>query len=200
VRPMRGLQGLVTRAAGAGRDRGGPGHPPWRRPPAIVAAGSGPCADRRGARSGGGGDLHLAGQGPPTRGLTNGRIAAVLIPTRAGSAQRTTTSRCPRVAYASGIDEVRIAYRAPRMNAITERFLGSVRRESLDHLIILGDRHLEGILKEYTRYFKRERPHQGLGQQLPEPVGAPVEDDASALWVRSVPILGGLHHAYHRAA
>jgi putative transposase len=105
-----------------------------------------------------------------------------------------------RVADASGIDEVRIAYRAPRMNAITERFLGSVRRECLDHLIILGDRHLEGILKEYTRYFNRERPHQGLGQQLPEPVGAPVGDDASALWVRSVPILGGLHHAYYRAA
>jgi len=68
------------------------------------------------------------------------------------------------VARASGIEEVRIAYRAPRMNAIVERFLGSVRKECLDHLIILGDRHLEGILKEYTGYFNRERPHQGLGQ------------------------------------
>jgi putative transposase len=105
-----------------------------------------------------------------------------------------------RVADASGVDEVRIAYRAPRMNALTEHFLGSVWRECLDHLIILGDRHLEGILKEYTGYVNRERPHQGLGQQPPEPAGAPVGDDAPALRVRSVPILGGLHHAYHRAA
>jgi len=107
---------------------------------------------------------------------------------------------CARVAQASGIEVVRIAYRAPRMNAIVERFLGSVRRECLDHLIILGDRHLERVLTEYTQYFNLERPHQGLGQQLPEPTEAPVGYDALALRVRSVPILGGLHHAYHRAA
>jgi transposase InsO family protein len=90
-----------------------------------------------------------------------------------------------RLAAASGIEEVRIAYQAPRMNAIAERFLGSVRRECLDHVLILGDRQLERILKEYSGYFNRERPHQGLGQ---------------ALQVRSEPILGGLHHVYHRAA
>jgi transposase InsO family protein len=56
-----------------------------------------------------------------------------------------------RVAKASGIEEVRIAYRAPKMKAIAERFLGSARRECLDHLIILGDRHLERVLTEYTR-------------------------------------------------
>jgi transposase InsO family protein len=78
-----------------------------------------------------------------------------------------------RVAQASGIEEVRIAYPAPRMNAIAERFLGSVRRECLDHVIILGDRHLEEILTEYTAYFNRERPHQGLGQRLPVPAEAP---------------------------
>jgi hypothetical protein len=63
-----------------------------------------------------------------------------------------------RVAKASGIEEVRIAYRAPRMHAVVERFLGSVRRECLDHMIVLGDRHLERILTEYTRYFNFERP------------------------------------------
>jgi hypothetical protein len=85
------------------------------------------------------------------------------------------------------------------MNAIAERFLGSVQRERLDHLIILGDRHLEGILKEYTGYFNRARPHQGLGQRLPEPAQSPT-DDTLPLRVQSVPVLGGLHHAYHRAA
>jgi transposase InsO family protein len=104
------------------------------------------------------------------------------------------------VASASGIEEVRIAFRAPRMNAIVERFLGSVRRECLDHLIILGDRHLERVLLEYTRYSNCERPHQGLGQRLPGPTEAPVGYDAPALRVRSVPILGGLHHADRRAA
>jgi transposase InsO family protein len=104
-----------------------------------------------------------------------------------------------RVAAASGIEEVRIAYRAPRMNAIAERFLGSVRRECLDHMLILGDRHLEGILKEYTGYFNRERPHQGLGQALPEPAEPPGYG-APPLQVRTAPVLGGLHHAYHRAA
>jgi transposase InsO family protein len=106
-----------------------------------------------------------------------------------------------RVAEASGIEEVRIAHRAPRMNAIVERFLESVRRECLDHLFILGDRHLEQVLTEYTGYFNRERPHQGLGQALPEPAdSAASEDDSVPLRVQSTPILGGLHHAYYRAA
>jgi transposase InsO family protein len=86
------------------------------------------------------------------------------------------------------------------MNAIIERFLGSVRGECLDHLTILGDQYLERILTEYTRYFNSERPQQGLGQQLPEPAEAPMGYDDSPLRVRSVPILAGLHHAYHRAA
>jgi transposase InsO family protein len=104
-----------------------------------------------------------------------------------------------RVAVASDIEEVRIAHQAPRMNAIAERFLGSVRRECLDHLLILGDRNLERILKESTVYFNRERPHQGLDQALPEPADSPGYD-APPLQVQSAPVLGGLHHAYHRAA
>jgi transposase InsO family protein len=95
--------------------------------------------------------------------------------------------------------EVRIAYRAPQMNAIAERFLGSVRRECLDHMHMLGDRHLEGILKEYTGYFNRRRPHRGHDQALPEPAESPGYGGPSPQ-VRSAPVLGGLHHAYHRAA
>ncbi len=104
-----------------------------------------------------------------------------------------------RVAAASGITELRTAYRAPRQNATCERFLGSVRRECLDHLLVLGEAHLRRILREYVRYFNRDRPHQGLAQRVPggsEKCAGRAATDGS---VRATPILGGLHHAYARA-
>ena len=74
-----------------------------------------------------------------------------------------------RVAETSGIEIVRTPYRAPRANAVCERFLGSVRRECLDHLLVFGERHLSRVLREYVAYFNRDRPHQGLAQATPEP-------------------------------
>jgi len=102
------------------------------------------------------------------------------------------------VAAASGITILRTPHRAPRANATCERFLGSVRRECLDHLLVLGERHLARVLREYVAYFNRARPHQGLGQALPEPPA--VEPGRRTGPVRAVPVLGGLHHTYHRAA
>ncbi len=72
-----------------------------------------------------------------------------------------------RVAAASGITELRTAYRAPQQNATCERFLGSVRRECLDHVMVLGEAHLRRVLREYVAYFNQERPHQGIGQHIP---------------------------------
>jgi transposase InsO family protein len=69
-----------------------------------------------------------------------------------------------RVAQTTGIELVRTAYRAPKETAICERFLGSVRRECLDHLLVLGERHLRRILLEYAAYFNRDRPHQGCSR------------------------------------
>ena len=69
--------------------------------------------------------------------------------------------------------ELRTAYRAPRQNAVCERFLGSVRRECLDHLLILGEAHLRRVLREYVAYFNTARPHQGLRQRIPDPAAAP---------------------------
>jgi len=104
-----------------------------------------------------------------------------------------------RVAATSGITELRTAYRAPRQNAICERFLGSVRRECLDHLLVLGEGHLRRTLREYARYFNHDRPHQGLAQRIP--VGAADGAACAATGgVRAIPVLGGLHHAYARAA
>ncbi len=64
-----------------------------------------------------------------------------------------------QLAAASGITILRAPYRAPRANAVCERFLGSVRRECLDHLLILGERQLSRMLREYVAYFNRDRPH-----------------------------------------
>jgi transposase InsO family protein len=112
-----------------------------------------------------------------------------------------------RVAAVSGIKELRIAYKAPKMNAFCERFLGSVRRECLDHLLILSERHLHEILKEYIEYFNRSRPHQGIGQGIPAvaapPEGKPAPESAEAKAdgrVIAFPVLGGLHHDYRKAA
>ncbi len=103
-----------------------------------------------------------------------------------------------RVAEASGITILRTPYRAPRANAVCERFLGSVRRECLDHLLILGERHLRRVLREYAAYFNRARPHQGLGQALPEPPQGERPNPPGP--IRAAPVLGGLHHTYQRAA
>ena len=102
-----------------------------------------------------------------------------------------------RVAETSGIKVLRTPLRAPRANAVCERFLGSVRRECLDHLLVLGEAHLRRILREYVAYFNRDRPHQGLAQATPEPASGATGNRAGP--VRAVPVLGGLHHSYQRA-
>jgi len=105
-----------------------------------------------------------------------------------------------RVAAATGITEVRTAYRAPRQNATCERFLGSVRRECLDHVLVLSERHLRRMLREYADFFNRTRPHQSLHQRSPDaPAGGPSQRERLGP-VHAIPVLGGLHHDYQRAA
>jgi len=103
-----------------------------------------------------------------------------------------------QVAASSGIRTLRTPIRAPRANAVCERFLGSVRRECLDHMLVLGERHLTRVLHEYAAYFNRDRPHQALAQATPEPPRNVAGQQAGP--VRAVSILGGLHHTYQRAA
>jgi transposase InsO family protein len=103
-----------------------------------------------------------------------------------------------RVAEGAGIGVVKTAIRAPLMNAVCERFIGSVRRECLDHVIVLGENHLRGMLDEYVAYFNRSRPHQGLEQRVPlssTPHHGPTAPNIVARSVR-----GGLHHDYRWAA
>jgi len=73
-----------------------------------------------------------------------------------------------RAAKGAGMRVLRTAVQAPLMNSVCERFLGSVRRECLHHVIVLGERYLSQGLEEYCfRYFNTARPHQGIGQRVP---------------------------------
>ena len=105
-----------------------------------------------------------------------------------------------RVASSSGIKMLKTPFHAPRANACCERFLGSLRRECLDHLLILHEQQLSRVLQAYVAYYNGTRPHQGLQQQIPDPPAAPLPGEARDGPILALPILGGLHHAYRRAA
>ncbi len=101
------------------------------------------------------------------------------------------------VAMGSGIQELKTPYRVPQANGICERFIGSLRRECLDHVLIQDGKHLQRVVREYTRYFNQERPHQGIGQRIPDYCDLP-RSKPTKRRVRSRAILGGLHHSYSR--
>ena len=103
------------------------------------------------------------------------------------------------VADSEKIEVFRTPIRGPRANAFCERFLGSLRRECLDHILILIENHLRRTVAEYIRYHNACRPHQGFGQVIPMGVGSRREPTGEGKVV-ATPILGGLHHDYRRAA
>ena len=85
------------------------------------------------------------------------------------------------------------------MNAVCERFIRSARTECLDHVLILNERHMESVLKEYAfSYFNESRPHQGIEQRVPVP--SERESYVPGAEIVGLPILGGLHHDYRVAA
>jgi putative transposase len=104
------------------------------------------------------------------------------------------------VATTSGIKILKTLYHAPQANAICERFLGSVRRECLDHLFLLQEKQLQRVLNAYVNYFNQARPHQGIQQQIPEQKAGYVPAHQASGKVLTFPVLGGLHHDYRRSA
>jgi putative transposase len=102
---------------------------------------------------------------------------------------------------AVGIRIIRTPIRAPRANAFAERFVGTVRREALDRMLILGRRHLEHVLAGYVVHYNEHRPHRALGQMAPisrSPVSTPTSPGANRL--RRIDKLGGLIHEYQLAS
>jgi hypothetical protein len=88
-------------------------------------------------------------------------------------------------------------------NCYVERLIGSLRRECLDHLLIVSEAHLQKVLDEYFDFFNGARPHQGIGQRRPAMSEAPALAARSALdggTVIARPVLGGLYNDYQLAA
>jgi putative transposase len=104
-------------------------------------------------------------------------------------------------AAALGIDTLLTPFRAPRANAIAERVIRTLRTECLDHVLVFDERHLQRVLQEYVAYYNTDRPHRSLGLRPPLPGAPPLRaPSGSPGRVVARPVLGGLHHVYHRAA
>jgi transposase InsO family protein len=99
-----------------------------------------------------------------------------------------------------GVREVRTALQSPWQNPYLERFIGTLRRELLDHVIVLNERHLQRLLEEFIEeYYHVARSHQGLDGDTPLPTESPPRFDGPTHPV-ATPLLGGLHHRYTRVA
>ena len=100
-----------------------------------------------------------------------------------------------------GIQPKRTSFRSPWQNGVAERWVGNCRRDLLDHLIVLNERHLKRLMNEYVRYYHEDRTHLGLDKQTP--AGREAAKDISigiGGKITSTPRLGGLHHRYDLAA
>jgi putative transposase len=95
------------------------------------------------------------------------------------------------------IDEVLTAPQSPWQNPFAERLIGSLRRECLDHVVVLGERHLRRLLTTYLEYYHRTRTHLSLDKDAPDE--RPIEPPTLGA-VIPIPEVGGLHHRYVRRA
>ena len=94
-----------------------------------------------------------------------------------------------------GIRQLKIAPKSPCQNGYAERFVGTLRRELLDHMIVLGERHLLRLVRQHARYYNEDRPHMSLERDTP--LGRAVEPTGKIV---ALPRVGGLHHRYIRTA
>jgi putative transposase len=96
-----------------------------------------------------------------------------------------------------GLEEMKIAPHSPWQNPYVERLIGSIRRECLDEVIVLNERHLRRLLQSYVDYYYHWRTHRSLDMETPEP--RPVQPPELGP-VKKLPEVGGLHHHYERIA
>ena len=93
------------------------------------------------------------------------------------------------------INEIVTAYRSPRQNGYVERVIGSIRREFLDHVIVINENHLRKLLNEYFHYYNYQRTHIGLNKDSPE--SRPVQIIGE---IERIPVANGLRSYYFRKA
>ncbi|TCO45849.1 integrase core domain-containing protein [Actinocrispum wychmicini] len=110
------------------------------------------------------------------------------------------TAAFDAVFTAAGMDVLRTPVRAPRANAIAERWVGSVRRECLDRMLIVNRHHLERVLADYVDHFNVHRPHRTLNQRPPHDDAIHVPPFGAAMHVQRHDRLGGLIHEYQHVA
>jgi putative transposase len=103
----------------------------------------------------------------------------------------------PRRLELMGIHEVLTAPGSPWQNAYAERLVGSIRRDCLDHVIVLNESSLRRILRAYFDYYQRSRTHLSLAKDTPEPRA--IQPPALGA-IHELPQVGGLHHRYERRA
>jgi len=94
-----------------------------------------------------------------------------------------------------GIREVRTSFRSPWQNAFVERVIGSIRRECLDHVIVLNEESLRRVLRSYIDYHHASRLHLSLEKD--SPTTRPVQSVGNIV---AIPQVGGVHHRYERRA
>ena len=95
-----------------------------------------------------------------------------------------------------GVEVIKTPAQAPNANAVAERVVRSIRAECLDQLLILNQRHLMSVLRQYVAYYNQRRPHQGLGQALPVPLAPVPSAPAAPEEVTCRPVLGGIIRDY----
>ena len=113
------------------------------------------------------------------------------------------TASSDAVFQAAGTRILRTAVQTPRMNAICERLVGTLRRELLDRLLILGEQHLHAVLTRYQAHYNTARPHQGIAQHVPDDERDGIRGaltDIDTQQIRRNPVLNGLINEYTHAA
>jgi transposase InsO family protein len=108
------------------------------------------------------------------------------------------TAAFDAVFTAAGMEIIRTPSQAPRANSHAERWVGTVRRECTDRMLILGQRHLTAVLAEYARHYNDHRPHRALEQQPPCPIR--ITPSQPVIKIHRRPILNGLINEYTQAA
>ncbi len=154
--------------------------------------------------------LHLAGVTAHPTGawaVQQARNLAMDLGDRLGTLRFLIHDRDPlfttafgEVFKAEGLRIINTLPQTPRMNAICERVIGTLRRELLDRILILGERYLDLVLYEYIAHYNRHRPHQSRRQRPPDIETQPVRHEADLRNVHRKPVVTGVINEYHQVA